>query len=445
MPGLLDLDPADFAERLAANGGRASLTWDHETERLVASQDWLRPIAEAIARDDRDFHRHEGVYLAVGPETGALHAAFVHRTVRGQGAGGLRHWPYASLDGLIRDGLRLSLGMSRKNALAGLWWGGGKGVIARQAGERFRDLGYRRALYREYGAFTTSLRGVYITAEDVGTGPADMAEVFAATRFVTCVPAAVGGSGNPSPATAKGVVCAMEGALDHTGKGSLAGKTVAMQGAGNVATFMIDELLARDVAKVIATEISTDRCALLRDRFAGRPVEIRETAIGDRSIFGEPCDVLAPNALGGVLGPETIPMIRAPIVCGAANNQLLDDRRDDSALAERGIVYVPDFVANRMGIVNCANEQYGWLSDDPAIERHFSRDWDNAVFVVTKRILELATREGITTSLAANRLADEACAVPHPIWGHRGRSIAESLVADGWGQDRGRERGRDPA
>jgi len=412
------------------------LTWNFAAGRLVASQPWLEALAEHVAADDRDFHRHEGLYFGVGLETGALHTAFIHSSVRGQGAGGLRHWPYPTLESLIRDGLRLSTGMSRKNALAGLWWGGGKGIVARQSehGDRYRDPAYRRTLYREYGAFTTSLRGLYVTAEDVGTGPSDMAEVFATTRHVTCVPPAVGGSGNPSPATAKGVVSAMEGALDHCGKGGIAGKTVAMQGAGNVATFMIEALLARDVGRVVATEISAPRCALLRERFAGRPVEIRETTIGDLSIFAEPCDVFAPNALGGVLGPETIPLLQTPIVCGAANNQLLDDRRDDSALAARGIIYVPDFVANRMGIVNCANEQYGTLSEDPAIERHFSRDWDNAVFVVTKRILELAERRGITSSEAANELADEACSQAHPIWGHRGRAIAEGLETDGWGR-----------
>jgi leucine dehydrogenase len=429
---LLDADPNDFTKQLLAHGGRGYLVWDHEQRRVVASAPWLSELADALAADQRDFHRHEGLFFAVGPETGALFGAFVHTTVRGQAAGGLRHWPYPTLESLLRDGLRLSLGMSRKNALAGLWWGGGKGIVARQDGDRFRDPGYRRVLYREYGSFTTSLGGAYITAEDVGTTPDDLAAVFETTRFATCVPPAVGGSGNPSPATARGVVCAMEGALDHQGKGNLAGKTVAMQGAGNVATYMIDELLARDVGRVIATEISPERCAMLRDRFAGKPVEIRSSSPDDLSIFEEPCDVFAPNALGGVLRPETIPMIAAPIVCGAANNQLLDDRRDDRALADRGILYVPDFVANRMGIVNCANEQYGIVPDDPAINRHFSRDWDNAVFVVTKKILELASREGITTSEAANKLADEACLEPHPIWGHRGRAIIEGLQASGW-------------
>jgi len=424
---LLDADLDLFIATLRAHGGRASLTWDEPAQAMVASHAWLAELGDWLSQDAHDFQRHEGLFFAVGPETGALHTAFIHKTIRGQAAGGLRHWPYANLEALVRDGLRLSLGMSRKNALAGLWWGGGKGIVARQAGDRHRDPGYRRALYREYGLFTTSLHGVYVTAEDVGTTPDDLAAVFETTRFATCVPPSVGGSGNPSPATARGVVCAMEAALDHRSATTLAGKTIAMQGAGNVATFMIDELLTRDVGRVIATEISAERCAMLRDRFAGKPVEIRETSPDDLSIFAEPCDLFAPNALGGVLGPDTIPLIAAPIVCGAANNQLLDDRRDDRALAARDIVYVPDFVANRMGIVNCANEQYGNLPSDPAINRHFSRDWDNAVFVVTKQILALAEREGITSSEAANRLADQACTVPHPIWGHRGRDIIEGL------------------
>jgi leucine dehydrogenase len=437
LPALLDDSPERFAARLRDIGGRACLTWDHEQARVVPSHTDLAELAIWLGADDWDFHQHEAVFIAVGPETGALMTATVHASVRGQAAGGLRNWPYATVQALLRDGLRLSLGMSRKNALAGLWWGGGKGIIARPtlAADQLEDPGYRRALYREYGAFTTSLRGIYITAEDVGTRPDDLASVFETTRFATCVPPSVGGSGNPSPATAKGVVCAIEAALDHCGRGSIAGKTIAMQGAGNVATHMIDELLKRAVGRVIATELSRERCELLRERFAGAPVELRHTEAGDPSIFAEPCDVLAPNALGGVLGPATIPLIQAPIVCGAANNQLLDDRRDDKALAARGIVYVPDFVANRMGIVNCANEQYGHMGSpakDPAIERHFSREWDNGVFVVTKRILALAQRSGITSSAAANELADAACREPHPIWGHRGRAIIEGLLADNW-------------
>ena len=368
----------------------------------------------------------------MGPETGALFGVFVHSTVRGQGQGGLRNWPYDRLENFLRDGLRLSLGMSRKSGLAQLWWGGGKGVIARPSGESWRDPAWRRMLYREYGQFTTSLRGCYITAEDVGTKPDDMATVFETTRYATCVPAAVGGSGNPSGATALGVVSAMEAALDVTGLGAIEGKTVAIQGAGNVAGFMIEALLERGVGRVVASDINAERCEELRAQHADAPVEIRTVTRDDDGILAEPCDVLAPSALGGVLNSETIPTLQAPIVCGAANNQLLDDSADDAALAERGIVYVPDFVANRMGIVNCANEMYGQVPSDPHFDRHFDREWEHSIFAVTKKVLERARAAGVTTSDAANELADEACRVPHPIWGHRGWKIVEGLTADDW-------------
>jgi glutamate dehydrogenase/leucine dehydrogenase len=278
----------------------------------------------------------------------------------------------------------------------------------------------------------TSLRGCYITAEDAGTGPDDMAVVHQGTRFVTCIPPAIGGSGNPSPATARGVVCAMEGALDHLGLGTLAGKTIAMQGTGNVGAAMIGELLQRGVAAIVASELSAERRAQLAQQFAGAPLTLAAAEPGDDSVLATPCDILAPNALGGILNPDTIPRIRARVVCGAANNQLLDDQRDAQALAARGIVYVPDYLCNRMGIVNCANEQYGQVPHDPAIERHFGRDWDNSVYVITRRALELATSEGITTAAAANRLADELALQPHPVWGHRTRAIVDGLIADEW-------------
>ncbi len=398
---------------------------------LRASDPSLADHAAAIAREP-DFADHEALFFEIGRETGALLSAALHKTVRGQGAGGVRHWPYRTFGDLVRDGLRLSRGMGRKNALAGLFWGGGKGVIARQDGERHRDPAYRRTLYREYGTFMTSLRGAYVTAEDVGTMPEDMAEVFATTRFVTCVPERVGGSGNPSPATARGVVAAMEAALDHLGEGPLAGKKVAMQGTGNVGASVIAELLDKGVASVVATDVNRELVAALGARFEGAPVRIRAVAPEDRTIFAEPCDVFAPNALGAVLNPDTIPLLSCRVVCGAANNQLADDRRDDKALHERGIVYVPDFVANRMGIVTCANEQYGTIPDDPAILRHLGRDWDGSVYAVTRRILARADAERITSTEAANELADALSLEPHPIFPHRARAIVRALVRERW-------------
>src|SRR5690606_6247665 len=220
-------------------------------------------------------------------------------------------------------------------------------------------------------------------AEDVGTRPEDMANVYHTTRFVTCVPKSVGGSGNPSPWTAKGVVCAMQAALKFAELGSLGGKRICMQGVGNVGTHMVEELLAAGAAEVLATDISERHVLAARHKFRDKPVEVRQVDKNDTSILETPCDILAPNALGGVLNPDTIPRLAAKVVCGAANNQLLDERRDAELLQARGLVFVPDFVANRMGIVNCANEQYGRLLNDPSILRHFDASWENSVHQVT--------------------------------------------------------------
>ena len=432
---LVDRSPEDFASHLRSLGvRRAYLVHNHDTGQVDVSHPELAPIAAWLQTDNRDYRQHAGVFLQAA-RSGALFGAFVQATARGQGQGGLRHWPYPHLAAFLRDGLRLATGMARKNALAGLWWGGGKGIIARLPGDAYRDPAQRAALYTEYAEFVTSLRGCYITAEDAGTGPDDMAVVHGGTRFVTCIPPAIGGSGNPSPATARGVVCAMEGALAHLGLGTLEGKTIAMQGAGNVAGHMIGELIRRGVASIIASELSLERRAELTQQFAGAPLTLTPAQPGDNSILATPCDILAPNALGGILNPDTIPTLRARIVCGAANNQLLDEDRDARALQARDIVYVPDYLCNRMGIVSCANEQYGHIPGDPAIERHLGREWDNSVFVITRRVLELAVKDGITTAAAANRLADELAREPHPVWGDRTRGIIAGLIASRWHLD----------
>jgi glutamate dehydrogenase/leucine dehydrogenase len=193
-------------------------------------------------------------------------------------------------------------------------------------------------------------------------------------------------------------------------------------------------LLERGVAQVTASEISAERREALLDRFAGEPVEVRLALPGDHEILGEPCDVLAPCALGGVLGPKEIPLLRTEVVCGAANNQLLDETRDAGALAGRGITYVPDYIANRMGIVYCCNEQYGQVTGDPMVQRHLDREWPQGIHRTTLAVLERARAEGVTPVDAANRLADELAREPHPIFGHRARQIVDSLLADRWEQ-----------
>lgn len=423
--------PQTLIEHLERRGRRrAAFVLDRETRRLRAYPAELGPLADELSASTRDFDSHEAIFLQVGERTRTLQGAFLHRTLRGQGAGGVRHWSYDTLGDMFSDGLRLAQGMGRKNALAGLWWGGGKGVIVR--GASYREPDFRRQLYAEYGALISSLRGCYVTAEDVGTNAEDMAAVFSTTRHVTCVPAAVGGSGNPSGATARGVVCAMDAGLEFLDRGNLRGRTVVLQGAGNVGAPMVGELLQREVTRVVASDI--DGAALERARAShdDERVQWRQVAADDTSIFGEPCDVFAPNALGGVLNPDTIPMLKTKVVCGAANNQLLDDTRDDALLEARGIVYVPDFVANRMGIVQCANEQYGWIADDPAIERHFDASWNHGISVITQRVLSRSQKEGVTSTRAANALADELMHHPHPLWPHRGWDLIQSLVRDEW-------------
>jgi glutamate dehydrogenase/leucine dehydrogenase len=322
--------------------------------------------------------------------------------------------------------------MSRKSALAGLWWGGGKGIIT-PAGDVSRcDPERRRALYTDYGRFVSSLRGSYVTAVDAGTTPADLADVHATTRFATCIPPETGGSGNPSAATAAGVVRAIEAALDHLGAGGLAGKRLAMQGGGNVGSHMIELLIERGAAHVVVAEIAEPQRQLLQDRFAGDPVEVRAAVADDPAILREPCDVLVPNGLGGVLDDKTIPTLATRIVCGAANNPLADERRHARALRARGIVYVPDYVANRMGIVQCADEHAGSLPDDPAVLRHLGRDGEGSIYATTRRLLADADAGDVTPLEAADRLADAAVDTPHPVHGDRAERIVRHLIEGTW-------------
>lgn len=422
--------PRAFVDELKKIPSRRAYLVRTETGDLRGSHPQLEDLAAAV-RDSPSFANHEGCFFEIGATSDHLLSAHVHRTTRGQGAGGVRLWSYPTLGAFIEDGLRLSRAMGHKNALAGLWWGGGKGVIARDPDRDHHDEQLRRAVYRDYGRFISSLRGVYVTAEDVGTTPRDMLEVHAATRYTTCISPALGGSGNPSRLTARGVVVAMEAALHHLGRGTLAKKRIAMQGLGQVARFMIEELLARGVASVVGVDI--DPLALAEaSQLGSERVALREVDPSDQSVFSEACDVFAPNAVGGTIGPQTIPALGAPIVCGAANNQLVDPVRDARELADRGVLYVPDFVANRMGIVNCADEQYGWFPGDPVIESHLKRDNPAGIYQRCLEIFGRSAKSGRSTAEEAEMLAEQLAAQQHPLWPGRGRAIIDHLIDSGW-------------
>jgi len=425
--------PAAFVPYLVSHGiRRFSFVLDEKRGTLLSSHSQLQPIADYLASDSRDFQSHEGLFFQLHSDERTLLGAFVHRTCRGQAAGGVRYWHYDAMEDYFRDGLRLAKGMTRKCALAGLWWGGGKGVICHHPDVPKNDPTARAEIYRAYGQFMTSLCGCYVTAEDVGTGPLDMAHIFEGTRFVTCVADSLGGSGNPSEPTARGVISGMEAALAFLDLGSLVGKTIAVQGMGNVAGFLIEYLLDKDVKQIVATDINRDRVAALTTRLNDPRLKARVSAPGDATFLFSQCDILAPCATGAILNPDTISGIQARIVCGAANNQLEDADRDDALLMAQGVTYVPDFLTNRMGIVTCSNEQYGYVTGDPVIEQHLSSDWEHSIDKTALRVLKESQTTGDPPGLVALRQADRLSLEPHPIFGHRGRQIINSLVQNRW-------------
>lgn len=410
---------------------RAFVVTNPTTGELQASHPWLQSIVEALQADTRDYQRHQGMFFEIGKKSDHLLGAFIHRTIRGQGAGGVRLWYYQKLEDYIRDGLRLSRGMGQKCALAGLWWGGGKGVIAQQEGKDYREPTLRQAIYQDYGYFLSGLRGCYVTAEDAGTTPEDMAHIFSTTRHTTCIPPQFGGSGNPSILTAAGVVIAIEAALEYLGSGRLEGKTIVMQGLGNVSYYMIAELLKRKVANIIGSDINVAAIAKVKNKYLTAPLDLRVVERGDNSILKETGDVLVPNALGGILNANTIPAIHAKVVCGAANNQL-ENPKQDAKLFPKGTLYVPDFLANRMGIVNCANEQYGMVENDPFITSHLEREMPTGIYQRCLEIFQRAKDSERTPLEEAELLADELSLEPHPIWRNRGQFIIDFLVQSGW-------------
>jgi glutamate dehydrogenase/leucine dehydrogenase len=433
MTDLAGLSPNAFKDFLAREGiRRFFLVWDEERREVRPSHPQLEPLARLLGDDRRDFDRHEGFFVQVAPDTGVLQGAFVHRTCRGQAAGGVRFWRYDTVDEYLRDGLRLARGMTHKNALAGLWWGGGKGVMALGTGQDESDPAVRRRIYEEYGELMTSLRGCYVTAEDVGTSVEDMAAIFSKTRFTTCIPPALGGSGNPSTPTARGVLRGMEAALHSLGMGDLKGKTVAVQGLGHVGEPLVGLLRERGVGRVVGSDVDPGREEVLRERFPGLDFTVRVVERGDNTLLGEEADIVSPCATGAILGPTTIPGIRARIVCGAANNQLEDPERDAALLQRAGVLYMPDFLVNRMGIVNCADEGSGYVDGDPAFEQHLGDTGDNSIYRLSLRVLDEARRTGRTPAKVALDLAEELSLQTHPIHGHRGIQIIWSLVAADW-------------
>lgn len=327
---------------------------------------------------------HEEVLIAHDAATGYHGIVAIHSTALGPAVGGTRFWNYASEEEALIDALRLSHGMTYKNALAGLPLGGGKSIIIGDSKAPNRD-----ALLRAHGRFVDTLQGRYITAEDVGTSPADMEIVRLETQHVAGL---LGRSGDPSPFTARGVFRAIQASLRFLrDTDDLSGVTVALQGCGNVG-YNLARLLHEAGAKLIVSDVNEQSVSRVVEEFAAQKVATGE-------IFSTQADVFAPCALGGVINDRTIPELKVQIVAGAANNQLLEERHG-TMLQERNILYAPDYVANAGGILNGCVELLGWEAD------HALRKVDE-IYDTLLRIFESARADGITTNKAADRLAEE--------------------------------------
>jgi valine dehydrogenase (NAD+) len=337
-------------------------------------------------------HRHEQVVFCADPTTGLRAIIAIYSTALGPALGGTRFYPYASEDEALADVLDLSRAMAYKNAMAGLDLGGGKAVIW---GDPEHDKS--EALLRAYGRFVQSLGGRYYTACDVGTYPADMDIVARECRFVTGRSTAYGGAGDSSVLTAFGVFQGMRAAAEHRwGTPSLAGKRVGIAGVGKVGRRLVEHLIA-DGAHVVVTDVNPEAVAAVRTAHP-QVDEVPDTM----ALITSDIDVYAPCALGGALSDETVPVLRASVVCGGANNQLAHPGIEKT-LVDRGILYAPDYVVNAGGVIQVADEIHGFN-----MERARARA--EKIFDTTRQVLRLAAEEGVPPSVAADRIAERRMA-----------------------------------
>ncbi|QPQ55614.1 Glu/Leu/Phe/Val dehydrogenase [Allosphingosinicella flava] len=297
--------------------------------------------------DYPDFDDHEVVHFVTDRASGLKAIIAVHSTHLGPGAGGVRFWHYADSASAISDALRLSRGMSYKNAMAGLPLGGGKAVILADSARTKTP-----EMLAAYGRAVDGLSGNYVTAEDVGMNVADLVAVSKQTKYVSGLPVAAGAvGGDPGPHTSYGVYLGVRAAVKRAlGKDSLSGLHIAIQGAGSVAGGLA-RLAAKDGAKISVADIDAARAGKLANEVGGATVD-------PASILTLEADVLSPCALGAILTEESIAALRVPVVAGGANNQLATPA-DGDRIHARGILYAPDYVINAGGIINVASEYLG--------------------------------------------------------------------------------------
>lgn len=334
---------------------------------------------------DMSVYNHEQVVFCQDKATGLKAIIAVHNTVCGPALGGTRMWNYTSEADAVTDVLRLSRGMTYKNALAGLNLGGGKAVIIGDSKTQKNE-----ALFRRFGKFVDSLSGKYITAEDVGISPQDMTWVNMETNHVAGLP---GKSGDPSPVTAFGVYMGIKAcAKQQFGSDSLAGKKVAVQGVGHVGEYLVKHLTAEG-AKVYITDINEE----LLKRVA---TTYKAEVVGLNDIYDLDMDIYAPCALGATVNDDTLSRLKCSIIAGAANNQLKQEDKHGKIVMEKGLIYAPDFMINAGGVINCYAEV-----------ANLSAEWAMAkaedIYNTATNILKRSKDQNIPTYAIANQMAEE--------------------------------------
>ncbi|PIU01330.1 MAG: leucine dehydrogenase [Bdellovibrionales bacterium CG10_big_fil_rev_8_21_14_0_10_45_34] len=329
---------------------------------------------------------HEQVLFCYNKDVGLRAIIAIHNTALGPALGGTRMWNYASDKEALIDVLRLSRGMTYKAAAAGLNLGGGKAVIIGDPRKQKTE-----ALFRCFGQYVNSLNGRYITAEDVGTSVSDMEHVYAETPWVTGIPEDLGGSGDPSPFTAHGVLMGIKASVSKKlGTDSLKGLRVLVQGLGNVGLNLVS-YLHKEKAVITVSDIDIDKVKRTEEQFG-----VKSVAPDD--IVAQEAEVFAPCALGSVINDQTIDKLKVKIVAGGANNQLAEDRHG-GLLKEMGILYAPDFVINAGGLMNVFVELEGYSKE--RAKAHTLKIYDNVM-----NCLDISEKENIPTQTAAYRLAE---------------------------------------
>lgn len=336
----------------------------------------------------KDFDNHEQIVFCQDQNSGLKAIIAIHNTQLGPALGGCRMYPYASVDDALEDVLRLSKGMTYKAAVANLNLGGGKAVVIGDPKKHTTE-----ALFRTFGRFVQSLSGRYITAEDVGTNTRVMEWIGQETDYVTGIPEYFGGSGDPSPFTAHGIFCGIKAAWKKTtGKDSLTGAKIAVQGIGNVGYNLCKELhhagailFLNDVNKEALEKAAT---------------EFNATIVNDKEIYGLDVDIYSPCALGATINDHTIDQLKCSIIAGAANNQLALESKHGVALQKAGILYAPDYVINAGGLINVSSEIYGG-------GQSYTMAQIENIYNTLLHIFQLSEKESLSTAVAANKIAEQ--------------------------------------